>query len=185
MEHKLLHGLLDLETKSHCDRVTKLSLFIAKKLSLKDVDLYNLRSIAPIHDIGKLKIPAYILFKKGKLSPQELDEVQKHSQLGFNIYSKHFGREDSTGIILQHHENWDGTGYPNKLVGKEITLLARIVAVSDVYEALVSERVYKKAWSEEDAMSFIESQSGIKFDPQIVQIMVIHRCLIKKLLKES
>lgn len=131
----------------------------------------------PLHDIGKVGIPDHILLKPGKLTPEEFRIMQKHSELGAHIIADAENLLDAPSSFLRyareiahyHHENWDGSGYPKGLKGEEIPLSARLMALADVYDALISKRCYKEAFSHEDATAFIESQVGRKFDPVIVE----------------
>ncbi len=131
----------------------------------------------PLHDIGKVGIPDHILLKPGKLTAEEFRIMQKHSELGAHIIAEAEALLDAPSSFLRyareiahyHHENWDGSGYPKGLKGEAIPLSARLMAVADVYDALISKRCYKEAFSHEDATGFIESQVGRKFDPVIVE----------------
>ncbi len=131
----------------------------------------------PLHDIGKVGIPDHILMKPGKLTPEEFMVMKKHSELGSHIIAQAEGLLDAPSSFLRfareiahyHHENWDGSGYPEGLQGEAIPLSARLMAVADVYDALISKRFYKEAFSHEEATRFIESQVGRKFDPVIVE----------------
>ena len=139
----------------------------------------NVFKSAPPHDIGKIKIPDSILNKPGKLTPEEFDIMKKHSEYGGEVIDELIKSlteasylETARDIALYHHEKWDGSGYPKGLKGEEIPLCARIMAVADVFDALVSERVYKKAFSFEKAMEIIQEESGTHFDPRIVKAFV-------------
>lgn len=126
---------------------------------------------APMHDIGKIGIPDRVLLKEGKLDPDEWKEMKKHVDYGVEILGEH--ESDLLKLALEvaryHHEKWDGSGYPYKLVGEDIPLSARIVAVADVFDALTSERPYKKAWTVEAAIGLLEEESGKHFDPILVE----------------
>jgi putative two-component system response regulator len=129
-----------------------------------------LLNASPMHDIGKIGIPDGILLKPGKLDPEEWEIMQTHAQIGANILAE----DDSEllcmarEIALTHHEKWDGSGYPNGLKGEAIPLVGRITALADVFDALTSERPYKKAWNINDAVELIQSESGKHFDPSLV-----------------
>ena len=142
---------------------------------LTDDYIDNVFKSAPLHDIGKIKIPDAILNKPGKLTPEEFEVMKKHSVYGKEIIDELIESlteasyiEEARNITLYHHERWDGTGYPEGLKGEEIPLSARIMAIADVFDALVSERVYKKAFTFEKAMDIIREESGTHFDPRIV-----------------
>ncbi len=162
------------ETNNHTKRVTQYSRLLAIKLGLpeKDVDLVTVAS--PLHDIGKLGIPDEILFKPGKLTDKEHEIMANHTGVGFAML-QHSKRDilKAAGIIaFQHHEKWDGSGYPQGLKGEEIHVYGRIVALSDVFDALFSSRVYKEAWDLERVVSWIADQRGKHFDPALVDIFI-------------
>jgi len=124
-----------------------------------------------MHDIGKIGIPDNILLKPGKLDPEEWEVMKTHTTIGHEILSDSQSKYMHIGAIiaLHHHERYDGKGYPSQLKGEEIPLIARVVSVADIYDALVSERPYKKAWSNEDACRYIEQSAGTQLDPRCVQ----------------
>ena len=139
----------------------------------------NVVLAAPLHDIGKIKIPDVVLNKPGKLTDKEYEIIKKHSDYGANIVKKTIYSIENKeyadvayNIARYHHERWDGTGYPEKLKGEEIPLEARIMALADVYDALISDRVYKKAYSKEVAMKIIEEGSGTQFDPLLASLFI-------------
>lgn len=162
----------DNETGLHIIRMSKISCLLAKAMGLDDKQCELILNASPMHDVGKIGIPDHILLKPGKFEPDEWEIMKTHVTIGGEILSGN----DSTllkmaaEIALTHHEKWDGSGYPNGLRGDAIPLVGRIVAISDVFDALTSERPYKKAWSVEDAVVFINDQSGLHFDPQIVTL---------------
>jgi two-component system response regulator RpfG len=158
-------------TGNHVIRMAKYSRQIAEALgcfSKQDCD--DLEYAAPMHDIGKIGIPDGILLKPGKLNEYEWDIMQTHTSIGHAILSDSQSRYMQIGAIiaLNHHERFDGKGYPNGLKGEEIPLIARVVAVADVFDALVSARPYKKAWDTDDAIAYIQQQAGTHLDPQCV-----------------
>lgn len=158
-------------TGNHVIRMAKYSRQIAEALgcfSRQDCD--DLEYAAPMHDIGKIGIPDGILLKPGKLNEYEWEIMQTHTTIGHAILSDSQSRYMQIGAIiaLNHHERFDGKGYPNGLKGDEIPLIARVVAVADVFDALVSARPYKKAWPEQEAIAYIQQQSGTHLDPQCV-----------------
>lgn len=162
----------DNETGLHVMRMSHYSKLIAESLFGEANDWTELLfQAAPMHDIGKIGIPDNILLKPGKLDEDEWNLMMKHPLFGAEIIGKH-----ESGILamaydvaLNHHEKWDGSGYPNGLSGEAIPLSARIAAVADVFDALTTERPYKKAWSIEQAMHYIDENSGLHFDPQLVE----------------
>ena len=161
------------ETSNHTRRVAEYSRLLATKLGLPLRDIELISSAAPLHDIGKLGIPDEILFKPGKLSKKEFEAMQNHSAIGYSMLS-HSERDllkAAAVIAHQHHEKWDGTGYPWRLKGEDIHIYGRIVGLSDVFDALLSEREYKSAWPLDDVMVWIKKESGLHFDPRLVGIL--------------
>ena len=161
----------DQETGYHVIRMAKYSRQIAEALGLSDMECDEIEYAAPMHDIGKIGIHDDVLLKPGKFEPQEWLTMQQHTTIGHAILSNSQSRYIQTGsiIALSHHEKFDGTGYPHGIVGIDIPLVARIVAVADVYDALVSNRPYKQPWSETDAQDYLEKHSGTQFDPICVE----------------
>lgn len=159
-------------TGNHVIRMAKYSRLIAEALGVFDEQQCDdLEYAAPMHDIGKIGIPDSILLKPGKLDPQEWEIMKTHTTIGHEILADSQSKYMHIGavIALHHHERYDGKGYPNQLKGEQIPLVARVVSVADVYDALVSERPYKKAWSNEDACRYIEQSAGTQLDPRCVQ----------------
>jgi len=161
----------DNETNMHVIRMGHYSRLIASALGVDDEWADMILHAAPMHDVGKIGIPDKILLKPGKLSPAEWKVMKTHSTIGGKIFSEGTSRimKMSQSIALTHHEKWDGSGYPEGLMGEEIPLEGRIVAVADVFDALISERPYKEAWPVEKSVKLIEMESGKHFDPQVVQ----------------
>ncbi|MEE8366162.1 MAG: HD domain-containing phosphohydrolase [Gammaproteobacteria bacterium] len=161
----------DEETGYHVVRMAKYSREIAEALGLSESECEEIEYAAPMHDLGKIGIEDRVLLKPGKFNQEEWLEMQTHTTIGHAILSNSQSRYIQTGsvIALNHHERFDGTGYPNGLAGKDIPLVARIVAVADVYDALVSPRPYKKAWSVKDSQDYLEKQAGTQFDPLCVE----------------
>ncbi|MEJ1297854.1 MAG: two-component system response regulator [Candidatus Sedimenticola sp. (ex Thyasira tokunagai)] len=162
----------DNETGMHVIRMSNSSRLIAQAYGGNDAWVEMFYNAAPMHDIGKIGIPDHVLLKPGKLDSDEWELMKKHAEFGAEI----IGEDDnpllqmSRTIALTHHEKWDGSGYPKGLVGEEIPLEGRIVAIADVYDALTSERPYKKAWSVEDAVKLIDENSDSHFDPSLVKL---------------
>ena len=161
----------DQETGYHVVRMAKYSRQIAEALGLSEMECDEIEYAAPMHDIGKIGIHDDVLLKPGKFEPQEWLTMQQHTTIGHAILSNSQSRYIQTGsiIALSHNEKFDGTGYPHGIVGIDIPLVARIVAVADVYDALVSKRPYKEPWSETDAQDYLEKHSGTQFDPICVE----------------
>lgn len=159
----------DEETGSHIKRIGLYSKAIAKALDLNQEILENIQIAASMHDIGKIAIPDHILLKPGPFEPEELEYMRKHAELGAKMLK---GSDIpllnmAYSIAMNHHEKWDGTGYPNGLSGSEIPIEARIVAIVDVYDAMLSERPYKKAFAEEYVLEHMKKNSGTHFDPTV------------------
>lgn len=161
----------DQETGNHIIRMAKFARLIADELKLTAMECDEIESSAPMHDIGKIGIPDNILLKPGKLTPEEMAVMRQHAIMGHQLLSDSPSRYLQVGavIALGHHERFDGTGYPYRLSGDAIPLPARIVAVSDVFDALMSRRPYKEAWQLEQAINYIETESGRHFDPDCAQ----------------
>jgi putative two-component system response regulator len=164
----------DPETGAHIQRMAHYSEIIARGLDLDDASCRLLLKAAPMHDVGKIGIPDYILLKPGRLTPQEFEVMKRHAELGYELL-KDSGSEilqAGAEIALSHHEKYDGSGYPKGLKGHAIPLFGRIVAVADVFDALTSERPYKKAWPLDDALRFLEDGRGGHFDPLCVEALL-------------
>jgi putative nucleotidyltransferase with HDIG domain len=161
--------LRDQGTEGHNQRVAATTLRLAKSLEIKPDDLLNIRRGALLHDIGKMGIPDNILLKPGPLTQDEWAIMRKHPEYAFDLLSPITYLKPALDIPYCHHEKWDGTGYPRGLKGEEIPFSARMFAVVDVWDALLSDRPYRPAWNEDLVFSFIREQSGKHFDPQMVE----------------
>lgn len=161
----------DNETGLHIIRMSHFSEVLAKGLGWSAINSELMLHASPMHDIGKIGIPDSILLKPGKFEHDEWEIMKTHASIGYDILND--GNSDllrlASEIALSHHEKWDGTGYPNGLSGNEIPQSGRIVAVADVFDALTSPRPYKKAWSIEDAVTYICENAGLHFDPEVVE----------------
>lgn len=162
--------LRDRETEGHSRRVTELTIRIAKEMGIKEEELVHVRRGALLHDIGKLGVPDEILLKPGKLTDEEWEIMKKHSVYAYEMLSKIEYLRPALDIPYCHHEKWDGSGYPRGLKGEEIPLSARIFAVVDVFDALTSDRPYRKAWSREETIRYIQERSGKDFDPRVIEV---------------
>jgi response regulator RpfG family c-di-GMP phosphodiesterase len=173
----------DPETGAHIERVSHYSRLIGKELGLANEECERLFYTAPLHDIGKVGIPDSILLKEDRLTDEELKIMQQHTTIGGDILANCKSPYLRMGceIALTHHEKFDGSGYPYQLAGNAIPLHGRIVAVSDVFDALVSERPYKKAWDIDKAFVFLQSEAGSHFDKAIVEAFIRHRKYIYEL----
>jgi putative two-component system response regulator len=163
----------DPETGAHILRMAHYSELIAKGLGLSLAEQELLLEAAPMHDIGKVGIADHILLKPGRLTADEFEIMKQHATFGYEILRGSASRVLQAGaeIARAHHEKFDGSGYPNGLVGEAIPIFSRIVAVADVFDALTSERPYKKAWSLERAAEHIKASAGIHFDPECVNTL--------------
>ncbi|MCZ6723126.1 MAG: response regulator [Gammaproteobacteria bacterium] len=161
----------DEETGYHVVRMAKYSRQIAEALGLSEKECDEIEYAAPMHDIGKIGITDKVLLKPGKFDQDEWQAMQQHTTIGHSILSNSQSRYIQTGsiIALNHHERFDGTGYPHGLAGKDIPLVARIVSVADVYDALTSSRPYKEPWSTDDSKDYLETNLGSQFDPLCVE----------------
>lgn len=159
------------QTGKHIKRVSEYSKILARQMGLSPEAVEDIRIASTMHDIGKLMIPAEILEKPGKLTPEEYEIIKRHTTYGGELLENVEGDEMalSRTIALEHHERVDGRGYPAQLSGDSISLEGRIVAVADVYDALTSRRSYKDAWTEEDAAQEIVRGSGTQFDARVVE----------------
>ncbi len=162
--------LRDHETKGHTQRVTEMTLKLARSMGIGEADLVDMRRGALLHDIGKIGVPDSILLKTGELTTQEWELMHKHPRFAFDMLSPITYLLPALDIPYSHHEKWDGSGYPRGLKGEQIPLAARIFAVADVYDALVSDRPYRKAISKAEAIAYIREQSGKHFDSKVVEL---------------
>lgn len=160
------------EIESHARRVTDMTLHLAKTLGLADDQLAHLVRGAMLHDIGKLSIPDSILQKPGPLTSTEWDLMRKHPEFAFKLLSPISSLKPALPIPYSHHERWDGAGYPLGLKHEAIPLPARIFSIVDVWDALRSDRPYRKAWSDKDVHSHILKQTGKQFDPNITRVFL-------------
>ncbi len=161
--------LRDHETEGHSQRVTDLTLRLARRLGVGDDDLVHMRRGALLHDIGKMGVPDRILLKSDGLTPEEQERMQEHPNLALDLLSPISFLQPALDIPYSHHEKWDGSGYPQGLAGELIPRAARIFALADVYDALTSDRPYRKAWTAERALELIASEAGRHFDPVITE----------------
>ena len=164
--------LRDKETEGHTERVTEMSMQLGKAMQLGEEYLVHLRRGALLHDIGKLGVPDSILLKADKLTDEEWQIMKKHPQFAYDMLNSIAYLHRALDIPYCHHERWDGTGYPRGLKGAQIPLAARIFAIVDVWDALTSDRPYRRAWSKPDTLKYMHEQSGKHFDPQVVDIFL-------------
>nr|WP_271628665.1 HD-GYP domain-containing protein [Caldicellulosiruptor sp. DIB 104C] len=175
---KLLISIIEMKdpyTKGHAERVMQYSKKIGQKLVNQKgykINLFDLEIAAYLHDIGKIVVPENILNKRGKLTDEEYSIVKRHSLDGYNILSNIEYFDSIKDIVLYHHENLDGTGYPLGINGDKIPVESRIIAIADVFDALTTDRPYRKAFSEEEALIMMKNDVGKKFDPEIFEVFL-------------
>jgi response regulator RpfG family c-di-GMP phosphodiesterase len=171
----------------HVDRVAHISKQLAIEYGLDSNDIDTLFNAAPLHDIGKIAIPESLLLKPNSLDANEWKIMQTHTTMGAQILGESESAIIQAAVIIaeQHHEKYDGTGYPSGLKNNHIHIYARIVALADVYDALTHQQVYKLAWSHDQAMSYINKQSGTHFDPQLVTVMNKKYPFLKEIIIEN
>jgi two-component system response regulator RpfG len=176
----------DEETGYHLVRMARYSRLIADTIGLEKDEAETIELAAPLHDIGKIGIPDQILLKAGRLSEAESTVMRRHPLIGHEILKGSASKYVRMGslIALGHHEKYDGSGYPNGVVGEHIALCARIVAVADVFDALTSVRPYKQAWAIDQALEFLGAQRGRHFDPQLVDAFLGVRDEVQRIQRE-
>jgi PAS domain S-box-containing protein len=162
--------LRDKETEGHTQRVTEMTIHLARSFGFSEEQLLHIRRGALLHDIGKMGVPDNILLKHEPLTEEEWSIMQKHPQYAHDLLKPIEFLTPALDIPYCHHEKWDGTGYPHGLEGEEIPLVARLFAIVDVWDALRSDRPYRPAWSEQEALAYIREQSSKHFDPQVVEL---------------
>ncbi|MBM4345073.1 MAG: HD domain-containing protein [Deltaproteobacteria bacterium] len=167
----------DGDTGEHVERMSSYAQAIARQMGLNAEEQALIKLAAPMHDVGKIGIRDAILLKNGRLTADEWEVMKQHPTIGAQILHGSRSRllQMAEEIALSHHEKWDGTGYPQGAAGETIPLVGRIVALADVFDALTTPRVYKDAWSVEDAVAHIRRESGKHFDPRVVE--AFEQCL--------
>ena len=171
MDHLEVLYKLDKYTLEHSKEVLKLAYLLGKAAEVSNEDMNHLLLGATFHDVGKQFIPQEILCKPGKLTHQEFEVVKQHPKLGYDFMQKNSKLpEPALNIILEHHERIDGTGYPNKSKGAELSVMSKIVSICDVYNALVSDRVYRLAMSTKKALAILDSAKGSQLDSNLVEL---------------
>ncbi len=162
----------DREPVGHTHQVTEITVRLARVVGVDEEAMPHLRRGALLHDIGKLGVPESIVQKSGSLTDQEWNVMRLHPQIAYDLLSPIVYLHSALEIPYCHHERWDGSGYPQGLKGDQIPLAARIFAVVDVWDALISDRPFRKAWSEYQASRYLKEHSGSYFDPQIVDVFL-------------
>jgi putative nucleotidyltransferase with HDIG domain len=165
----LVLELRDQTTLGHAQRVAEVSCTLAARMGVAEVDLLPMRRGALLHDIGNMAIPDQILLKPGPLTEEEWQLIRTHPVQGYNMLLPVKFLRSALDIPYSHHEKWDGSGYPLGLAGEQIPFAARLFAVVDVYDALLSDRPYRRGWTKKKALEYIRSASGSHFDPGMVR----------------
>ena len=160
------------ETKAHYDRLKTIGMQIADKLNLTEIEKEELILLCEFHDIGKIGIPAEILQKTQSLNKEEWEDMKRHSEIGYNIIKESRETIAIDELILLHHENWDGSGYPGLFKSEEIPKVVRIFSIIDAYDAMINDRPYKKKMTTGDALKEIEAKAGSQFDPNIARTFI-------------
>jgi PAS domain S-box-containing protein len=164
--------LRDRETEGHTRRVTETTLRLAKYIGVSDTELVNMQRGALLHDIGKMAVPDHILKKTGMLTESEWEEMRKHPQYAYNMLSSISYLHAAIDIPYCHHEHWDGSGYPRGLKGEQIPRSARIFSIVDIWDALLSDRPYRKAWPRNKVIEYIQGNAGTILDPLVTEIFL-------------
>ena len=161
------------ETGNHIKRVAELSELLARQIGLGSKHAELIKWASPLHDVGKIAIPDAILNKPGKLDAQEWEIMKTHAEEGYRMLCKSNKEviQLASRIAHDHHEHWNGAGYPNNKKGEAISIEGRITAVADVFDALCSKRCYKQAWSYDEAFDYMQQSSGEQFDPQLIEAL--------------
>jgi len=177
----------DETTGNHIVRIGRYTYILARKLGVDEEESAQMSMASKMHDLGKVGIPDKILLKREKLSNEEMELMKSHSAKGAQILvgSKYHLLQIAAQIAQTHHEKWDGSGYPEGLKGKEIPLVGRIVALADVFDALITARPYKNAWPFDEVLRYINEQSGSHFDPMVVDAFLNSIEPIKAIVKNS
>ena len=160
-------------TKGHSERVAKTSVALAQELNLSDRDIENIEYTALLHDIGKIGIADNILGKDSSLTNKEFDKIKEHTIMGAKIIEPVDFLKNSYKAIYHHHERYNGKGYPDRIKGEEIPILARIIAVADAYDAMSSDRPYRKKLNKDKILKELKDQSGKQFDPEVVKALIL------------
>jgi HD-GYP domain-containing protein (c-di-GMP phosphodiesterase class II) len=167
-----LLDLKDISTGVHSTRLAEWALRVARKLEVPEKDLYQVEVAALLHDVGKIGIPDAILKKSAPLTSEERTVINRHPEYSWSILRLFSGLEEASLYALHHHESIDGTGYPAGLKGNDIPLASRIVSVIDAYDAMVSNRCYRKGLPHEEAIRRLEASSGTQFDRRVLQVFI-------------
>ncbi len=176
----------DSGTSAYLERMSRVAGLVAEGMGLPEDDVRTIEMAAPLHDMGKIAIPDAVLMKPGKLNEEEMAIMRRHPRIGHELLSGSQNRFIQVGamIALRHHERYDGSGYPDGLAGEAIPLEARIVAVADVFDALISPRPYKEAWTIDAALAYLYAQRGRLFDPECVDALLRGRDRLQQICEQ-
>ncbi|KAF1688069.1 two-component system response regulator [Pseudoxanthomonas broegbernensis] len=176
----------DAGTSAYLERMSRVAGLVAEAMGLPEDEARTIEMAAPLHDIGKIAIPDAVLMKPGRLDEDEMAIMRRHPRIGYELLSGSRNRFIQAGalIALRHHERYDGSGYPDGLAGEAIPLEARIVAVADVFDALISPRPYKEAWTMDAALAYLYAQRGRLFDPHCVDALVRSRARLQQICEQ-
>jgi putative nucleotidyltransferase with HDIG domain len=159
-------------TRGHSSRVTALAEVVARRLGWSEEKLASLRIGGPLHDIGKLGVSDEVLRKEGRLDDGELAQIREHPKIGARMLLRMAALREAIPYVLYHHERWDGHGYPSGKAGEEIPIEARVLAVADAFDAMTSDRPYRRALSRTEALAEVERCAGTQFDPEIARVFL-------------
>ena len=160
------------EEQTHTERVSQYCELITKAMNMSEGDIQDIKTAGILHDIGKIMIPPELFYKQGKLTDQEMQVIRRHPETGYQILKAVDEYAKLAPAVLSHHEHWDGNGYPQGLRGEAIPLFARIISLADAYEAMISQRPYRRKKTKKEALDELERCAGTQFDPEIVRIFV-------------
>jgi diguanylate cyclase len=166
------HVEKNVKAETHSNRVSQLCKYIGMAMELPDRDIYKLEISGLFHDIGKIAIQDQVINKSGPLTDKEWADIMKHPEVGYWIISSSHDISEVAKFVLYHHERYDGSGYPKKLIGEEIPLLSRIISVADSYDAMTNERSYKETLDQDMAIIELINNKGKQFDPEIVDVFI-------------
>jgi putative nucleotidyltransferase with HDIG domain len=159
-------------TRGHSSRVTALAEVVARRLGWSEEKLASLRIGGPLHDIGKLGVSDEVLRKEGRLDDGEIAQIREHPKIGARMLLRMAALREAIPYVLYHHERWDGHGYPSGKAGEEIPIEARVLAVADAFDAMTSDRPYRRALSRTEALAEVERCAGTQFDPEIARLFL-------------
>jgi putative nucleotidyltransferase with HDIG domain len=159
-------------TRGHSSRVTELAEAVARRLGWGEERIAALRVGGPLHDIGKLAVSNDVLCKRGRLDDHELAQIREHPKVGAKLLLRLSALREAIPYVLYHHERWDGTGYPSGKAGEEIPLEARVLAIADAFDAMTSDRPYRRALTRDEALAEVDRCAGSQFDPELARVFL-------------